>query len=120
MFKGKNFLSRPEKRNYQRLDCDLQVDLTIEGQKLQAKATNISCGGMFLPIDQNLLRERTDIEVLLSLPDMKKPVRVIGEVARAQENTMLSRKISGVAIRFTGLYDDNILAIDRFIKERVQ
>ncbi len=119
MTKRTSFLSSPEKRNYQRLDCNVPVDLNIEGNTIKANASNISCGGMFLPIDQSLVKERADIEIHLNLPDTKKTIRVLGEVARCQESNLLSRKSVGVAIRFTGLYDDNILAIDRFIKSKI-
>ncbi|MDO8519960.1 MAG: PilZ domain-containing protein [Deltaproteobacteria bacterium] len=112
-------LSKPEKRNYRRLDVQLTVDLMIEGKKVNTKATNISCGGLFLPIKKNSIKERTDIEVTLSLPDQQKQVRVVGEVARFQDGSFLRRRPEGVGIQFRGLYDDNILAIDRFIKNRL-
>ena len=113
------FLSKPEKRNYRRMDCDLPVGLTIEGKKLDVNASNISCGGLFLPIGQETLRERSDIEVIINLPDHQKPVKIVGEVARYQDGSFLGKRPEGVAIRFSGLYDDNILAIDRYIKKNV-
>ncbi|MDO8519075.1 MAG: PilZ domain-containing protein [Deltaproteobacteria bacterium] len=112
-------LNKPEKRNYRRLDVQLDVDLVIEGKQVNAKATNISCGGLFLPIKKTQIKERADIEITLSLPDQRKPVRVVGEVARLQGGSLLGQKKEGVAIQFRGLYDDNILAIDRFIKNRL-
>lgn len=112
-------LSKPEKRNYRRLDVELEVGLTIEGERVNTMATNISCGGLFLPIKKNRIKERTDIEVMLALPDQLKPVRLVGEVARLQEGSLFKRRPEGVAIQFRGLYDDNMLAIDRFIKNRL-
>lgn len=112
------FLSRPEKRNYERVDVELPVELVVEGKKISATATNVSCGGLFLPIKTNLVEERTDIEMMLNLPEATRPVRVVGEVARYQEGSFIKKRPEGVAIRFQGLYDDNILAIDKFIKNR--
>lgn len=112
-------IDRPEKRNYRRVDASVDVELVIEGKKMSATTSNVSCGGLFLPVKNGLLKERTDIEVILSLPETKKPVRVVGEVSRFQSGSLLGRKPAGVAIRFRGLYDDNILAIDRFIKNKL-
>ncbi len=119
MFGKKFFLPRPEKRNYRRIDCDLPVDLTIEGKKINVNASNISCGGLFVSLKQEIVKERADIEIIVSLPNENKPVKVVGEVARYQSPSFLNQSAEGVAIRFRGLYDDNILAIDRFIKDRL-
>lgn len=112
-------LNRPEKRNYQRLDVEIDVDLVIEGKHLSATSSNVSCGGMFIPTKDNYLKERTDIEITLHLPEEKKQVRIIGAVARMQDSSFLGSQKKGVAIEFRGLYDDNILAIDRFIKNKI-
>jgi hypothetical protein len=111
------FLNKPEKRNHKRVDCDLPVDLKIEGKSISASVTNISCGGLFLPIKKDLLKERTDIQMMINLPEQKKEIRVVGEVARYQDTSFLGLGTEGVAIRFSGLYDDNILAIDKYIKK---
>lgn len=110
------FLSRPERRNNRRLDIELDVNLSINGTELNATTANISCGGMFLPIKQEKLKADTDIQVTLNLPDTANPVKVVGEISRLSSQADPSK---GVAIRFRGLYDDNILAIDRFIKNKL-
>ena len=86
---------------------------------MKVKNRNISCGGLFLPIKKNRIKERADIEVTLALADDGKPIRMVGEVARYQDGSFIKRRPEGVAIQFRGLYDDNILAIDRFIKNRL-
>jgi len=115
---SKWFLNKPEKRNYRRIDCELPVGLSIEGTKIDVTATNISCGGLFLPIKKDTIRERTDVEVVISLPDSQKQVKVVGEVTRYQDSSFLQQRPEGVALRFNGLYDDNILAIDSYIKKQ--
>lgn len=110
-----HFLTKPEKRNHKRLDVILDADLVIDGQKVNATTSNISCGGLFLPIKNLNLANKSNIEVVLNIPDSEKPVKVIGEVSRVDAID----QTNGVAIKFSGLYDDNILAIDRFIKSHL-
>lgn len=119
MIKDIRILPRPERRYYKRLAVDLSVNLNVEGRQISTSAANISCGGLFLPIKDGVLKERTDIQITLSLPDSQKPVRVIGEVKRYQDRSLFKNRKGGVAIEFRGLYDDNILAIDRYIKQNL-
>ena len=141
-----NIFTRPERRNYRRVDVDVEVDLLLKGQNVKTTAVNLSCGGMYLPINPSTLRpkgrnslrvdterrlgavecvkkneiqEQEKIQAVVHLPDMGKPVVVAGEVARVEKGSFLSRRRGGLAIRFSGLYDDNILAIDRFIKDKL-
>ena len=108
------FLEKPEKRNHQRIDIDLPVDIIIEGKKISASTSNISCGGMYLPMPpESALQEKTGLEITLNLPSVNKPVKVMGEVNRIDGDSQ------GVAVEFQGLYDDNILAIERFIKSKL-
>ncbi|MBX7149168.1 PilZ domain-containing protein [bacterium] len=118
-FKDDQILSRPERRNYERLDTSLDVEIVIEGKRINTTATNLSCGGLFLPIGKAALKERTDMEVILSIPNIQKPVKLIGEVARIQNKSFFGGRPEGVGIQFTGLYDDNMMAIDKFIKNNV-
>ncbi len=121
---SENFLKNPERRYHKRLDVDLQVSLNIDGQTINASASNISCGGVFLPTRQTglaekKLAEKVAVEMLLSLPDSDRPVKVVGEVARVGYSGDSETDEVGVALRFNGLPDDNILAIDKFIKTRL-
>lgn len=113
-----NFLKYPERRNHQRVDVDVEVNLVVDGQQLKTTASNISCGGIFLPLNQPSIEKKTSLEVTLHLPDTEKAIKVIGEVSRVEKNAS-STDQGGVAVRFNGLYDDNILAIDRFIKSKM-
>lgn len=108
------FLEKPEKRNHQRIDIDLPVDIIIEGKKISASTSNISCGGMYLPMPkESTLQEHAALEITLSLPSIDKPVKVMGAVNRIDGTDQ------GIAVEFQGLYDDNILAIERFIKSKL-
>lgn len=114
-----DFLKNPERRNYQRIDADLPVNLMVNGQPVTGTTSNVSCGGIFLPMKKNNLSEKGEVEVILHLPDSEKPVKVIGEITRVQSEKLDQEQGAGVAVRFKGLFDDNILAIDRFIKNRL-
>lgn len=105
-----SFLKYPERRNYQRVDVDLEVSLTIEGKPVSASASNLSCGGLFLPMEKPVLQENSDLEMILHLPDRERPVKVLGKVNRVGK---------GMAVQFKGLYDENIMAIDRFVKNKL-
>lgn len=114
-----SIFTRPERRHYQRLNHHLDVDLVIDGQKLSGTAANISCGGMFLPTRKIHFKEKTDMKIIVHLPESKKPVKVVGEVRRVEKGSLIKKRRRGLAIKFNGLYDDNLLAIDRFIKNKL-
>lgn len=117
---GHWFPLRPEKRNHRRLDIELDVDLAIGPSRVKASTTNISCGGLFLPVKPlNDFSPENPLEIFLNLPDADKPVKLVGEVSRVQNRSLLFGYPEGIAVRFKGLCDENILAIDRFIKTRV-
>lgn len=104
---------RPEQRHHKRVDSVLAVELEVDGKKLTATTGNISCGGMFLPqLDQDL-SENQPITALISLPEQDKIVKMSGTVCRVQRPV---DQAPGVAVQFSGLYDDNHHQIDRYIK----
>ncbi|MDX1412063.1 MAG: PilZ domain-containing protein, partial [Nitrospirales bacterium] len=72
---------------------------------------NISCGGMFLRIDPDRVSPGQELSVVIHLPNVKSPVKVVGEICRSEKD--------GVAVEFQGLYNDNILAIERFVKSNL-
>lgn len=114
--KEAEFLAFPEKRHHQRLSINLGVGILINGKKLNVVTENISCGGMYLPVKKTDLENPSkEIEMVLSLPDNEKPVKLIGEIARIDKSTHRE----GVAIQFKGLYDENRMAIDRFVKNKM-
>lgn len=109
---GENsFLKHPERRNYQRIDVDLEVHLNIDGRSMKASASNLSCGGLFLPMEKPSLHKNSNLEMTLHLPDQKRPIKILG--------TTVHRAGKGVAVQFQGLYDENIMAIDHFVKHKL-
>lgn len=103
-----------EKRLFKRIDVGLEVELMVDGSALHATTANISCGGLFLMLDAKELKEVQDLSLVIHLPNRQKPVQVVAEVLRKENDSR-----EGVAVKFQGLYNDNILAIEQFIKSNL-
>lgn len=100
-----------EKRIFRRLKTEVPVDLECSGKRLKANTRNISCGGMFLHLDPAQIQGQDEVQLVVHLPNRDKPVHLIGSVRRSDAD--------GVAVEFQGLYNDNILAIERFVKSNL-
>lgn len=108
-------LLEPEKRNYRRIDVRLKAEVTVEGENFLALAENISCGGIYLSLENLPKDTEKKILVKVRLPHNKKDIQVVGDVRRVEENTSPKDK-NRLAVEFSHLYDDNILEIEKFIK----
>lgn len=106
----------PEMRHYQRVDMELPVRLEVDGRIIESTTENISCGGMFMPTNTSSpLNEKDLLTAFITLPDApQKEVRLTGKICRIQKNK--DNAVSGLAIQFNGLFDDNHLELDRLIK----
>src|SRR3989339_1318078 len=109
-----------EKRNFQRMDLELPVRIEVEGKQIETNTQNISCGGMFLPIGNpeaaEKLKEEGGLLAYITIPEQYKTVQLAGRIKRIQRNS--DRDPVGVAIQFSGLFDDNFLEIDRYLKTK--
>jgi len=101
-----------EKRIFRRVDAELPVDLQVGEEKVLTTSSNISCGGMFLQIDPTRLSQLQKLDVVIHLPNRKNPVKLSAEVLRSEDRR-------GVALQFEGLYNDNILEIEKFVKAKL-
>lgn len=104
-------MDQSEKRLFKRLEVGLEVELMIDGAPVKATTANISCGGLFLMLDPQKLQSTEGLSLVIHLPNRQKPVEVVAEVLRRESSDK-----QGVACKFQGLYNDNILAIEQFIK----
>ena len=68
---------------------------------------------MFLNVDPAELQEQKSLNMVIHLPNRSKPVKLTGEVLRCEKER------DGIAIQFQGLYNDNILEIEKFVKGRL-
>lgn len=103
-----------EKRIFRRVDAELPVDLQVGEEKVMTTSSNISCGGMFLQIDPAQLSMLEKLDVVIHLPNRKNPVKLSAEILRNERDDR-----RGVAVQFQGLYNDNILEIEKFVKAKL-
>ena len=103
-----------EKRIFRRVDAELPVDLQVGEEKLKTTSSNISCGGMFLQIDPAKLNDLQKLDIVIHLPNRKSPVKLSAEILRSESDDR-----RGVAVQFQGLYNDNILEIEKFVKAKL-
>jgi c-di-GMP-binding flagellar brake protein YcgR len=104
-------MNQSEKRLFKRLDVGLEVELMLDGEPLKATTANISCGGLFLMLDPDQIQKDQHVSVVIHLPNRERPVELSANILRREKT-----KRQGVALQFEGLYNDNILAIEQFIK----
>lgn len=107
-------MDQSEKRLFKRLEVGLEVELMVDGEPVKATTANISCGGLFLMLDPQAVTGAEGLSLVIYLPNRQKPIEVVAEVLRRESSDR-----QGVACKFQGLYNDNILAIEQFIKSNV-
>lgn len=94
---------------------ELPVEIEHEGKRVSATTENVSCGGMFLPNMHDDFSEEQDVVTFINLPDRSAAIRLTAQVRRVESSPEDGGK-PGIAVEFNGLYDDNRLEIDRYIK----
>src|SRR5262249_19622937 len=104
-------MNQSEKRLFKRLDVGLEVELMLDGAPLKATTANISCGGLFLMVNPDQIQKDQHLSLAIHLPNRERPVQLSANLLRRERT-----KRQGVALQFEGLYNDNILAIEQFIK----
>ncbi len=107
-------MDQSEKRLYKRLEVNLPVDLVLDGSTVRATTTNISCGGLFLKVDPDQINQKENLNLLIYLPNRSNPVKTTAQVLRFEKKSP-----EGIALKFHGLFDDNTLAIEQFIKSHL-
>ncbi len=103
-----------EKRIFRRVEAELPVDLQFGDRTVNAVSSNISCGGMFLMVDPMQLQDLNNLDLVIHLPNRNKPVKLTGEILRSE-----TAGRAGIAVQFQGLYNDNILEIEKFVKAKL-
>jgi hypothetical protein len=108
-------MNQSEKRLFKRLEIGLKVELVVDGAPFKATTSNISCGGVFLMLNPDEIKKDQDLSLIIHLPNRKKPIELTAEILRRERDAR-----QGIAVKFQGLYNDNILAIEQFIKSSLQ
>lgn len=105
----------PEKRHYKRIEEELPVELVVGDEVIQSTTENISCGGMFIPSLPYGLSQDQDLVAIISLPTRSKAVKLSGKICRVSNTD----NQHGVAVQFSGLYDENHHEIDCYVKGKL-
>lgn len=108
---------RAERRHYNRIDDELPVDLVFNGQNITTTTQNVSCGGMFLPLQKVSLHETEGITAFVKLPTRTEAVKLNGTVQRLELSA--DGTLVGVAVHFSGLYDEGRMSIDQYVKRKL-
>jgi PilZ domain-containing protein len=83
-------------------------------QTVNTTSSNISCGGLFLMVDPQKVSDKQQLDLAIHLPNRQQPVKLTGDILRSETQSRL-----GIAVQFRGLYNDNILEIEKFVKAKL-
>lgn len=107
-------LKKSNRRQFDRFTCKVDVTLESESTFYNGFAENISSGGLFVATyDVRPIGQRMKIE--FTLPNHKAPIEVEGEIRWVREyNPTTPDVIPGMGVRFVGLDELQIKAIEKF------
>jgi hypothetical protein len=94
---------RRERRLYPRVPCFLLVDFATQGCAYRAFIRNISADGAFIQ-SQRPVPPGPDVTLVISLPDDRSPVKIVGDIAWTGEE--------GMGVRFNPIAD---FLLDKFL-----
>ncbi len=107
-------LGLPQRR-HARVPCSITVGILSEDRKLQGMVHNISQSGLYLTVDTTLA-ERSLVRLILTLPNAKSEIRVLGEVVRAET---LSGTLRGYGIQLIEADEESQAALGEYVKNTV-
>lgn len=77
---GRQFLPKIDRR-FRRVPCEMSIDITHEGEKLQGRGFNLSCSGMYIEF-RDTIKTEDRIKLTFYLPTVSKdPVETWAEVS---------------------------------------
>jgi uncharacterized protein (TIGR02266 family) len=105
-----------ERREQERRDVELDVDLSTYGKYHLSRLKNISVGGAFI-LARKLETVGTEVRVKFSLPGQIETIEALGRVAwtYTQEGTREPNS-TGMGIQFSDLKEEDRARIGRFIE----
>jgi hypothetical protein len=108
-------ISMEERRRHSRLPLDLPVILRHGGRIIPATALNMSCGGMFLQVEQPDVGRDQSIEVIFDLNDAHRDVAMRGTITRVESEGEGAR----IGVRFTNLFSLSHKAIEQYLHQHL-
>lgn len=105
------------RREHERFEIDLQVNVLSEHNLYAGLAENISAGGLFIATHQ-LQSVGSRIELALRMPDSDEVFQIVGEVRWVRLYNEHSDTSPGFGVRFTELPKGAAAAIESFLGQR--
>ncbi len=104
-----------EKRRYGRLSVQLPVILRHGGRFIPATMLNISCGGMYLSVEQSSLSKDPSVEVIFDLNEKERDISMRGQITRIDD----ADDHTGMGIQFTNLFSLSHKTIQQYVNKHL-
>ena len=118
----KSILSRTSTtagRKHPRYSVSIKVTFKSKEQFMEEYAKDISKGGLFVATDKPLPME-SKIELILSLPEVQKEVKIIAEVVHVfgseQAKLLDNKRVPGMGVQFLEFEDDGRKVLEEYFK----
>ena len=115
-------LSNVDRRTHPRFQINQMIEVSLGREKsLRVTGQNISEGGLLCESDQ-FVEPYTNVFIAIESPRDEAGaeafrLRIEGVVLRCEEiSTFISNKLYNMGIEFTGLFDDSIEKLQRFVR----
>ena len=106
-------------RKYPRYSISIKVTFQSKEHFLEEYAKDISKGGLFVATDKPLPLE-SKIELILSLPEVNKEVKIVAEVVHVfgseQAKLLDNKRVPGMGVQFLEFEDDGQKVLDEYFK----
>ncbi len=110
-------------RKYPRYSISIKVTFKSKEQFMEEYAKDISKGGLFVATDKPLPLE-SKIELILSLPDVQKEVKIIAEVVHVfgseQAKLLDNKRVAGMGVQFLEFEGDGQKVLETYFKSLSQ
>lgn len=108
--------NNPERRENERIDLEVNVDLAILGEYELSKLVNVSTGGAFIRA-QKPKPIGTLVKLKFKLPGEKNPIEATGEVTWVyNQRGATDHNFTGIGIEFTQIDEHDRAKIKNFVE----
>jgi uncharacterized protein (TIGR02266 family) len=106
----------PNERREERLNAAIQVSYNSYDEFITEYTKNVSQGGIFISTRRNHEIGQS-IELSLIVPDLDKPLRILGEVIHINSHNVPDDQ-AGIGVKFLDIDPESRAAVIGFIKSR--
>ncbi|MFH1829866.1 MAG: PilZ domain-containing protein [Pseudomonadota bacterium] len=104
-----------EKRRYGRLSVNMPVILRHRGKFIPATMLNISCGGMYLCVEQSSISNDASVEVIFDLNEKERDVSMRGQITHIEDSNDHTR----VGIQFTNIFSLSHKTVQQYVNKHL-